>query len=518
MAGRVVLINPARHFIANAHGLGYLIPLGLVSIGGPLIDAGFTVKLIDHDRNGWSNARLIREVADFKADYILLGHSGSTAAHKTAIKTIKAIHQELPHLRVIYGGVYPSYAHQTVMAECEEIDAIVRGEGEQTIVSLLRTWEQTDDLGYMDGVTWRNGEEIIVNRSRTPIKDLDEYRPGWELLDWERYSMFGFKSAAGLQYSRGCTLTCTYCGQWMFWKKWRHRSPENVVEQLQLLANQYGVKIVWFADENFAADREAAQRLLELIVDADLGLSLNLNMTAADVVRDADLIPLYKRAGVDYIVMGIETLNNDVVTNIRKNNPFEISKEAVRVLRENNIISLTNIIYGLEEESWKTIFEKFNGLLTLDSDILNAMYLTPHFWTAQGRATDPYQVIQPDLDKWSYRNQVLATASLKPFELFLGVKLTEILFHLRPKALKRLLIGKDRRYLQIMRHSMGVGIKVILAEVYEFLFETRFSPQGTEKVLPGTNLSSIRSLAVSDPTENLELELARGTLQADQTF
>ena len=65
---------------------------------------------------------------------------------------------------------------------------------------------------------------------------------------------------------------------------------------------------------------------------------------------------------------------------------------------------------------------------------------------------------------------------------------------------------------------MGVGIKVILAEVYEFLFETRFSPQGTEKVLPGTNLSSIRSLAVSDPTENLELELARGTLQADQTF
>jgi anaerobic magnesium-protoporphyrin IX monomethyl ester cyclase len=283
------------------------------------------------------------------------------------------------------------------------------------------------------------------------------------------------------------------------------------VEHLKQLKNEYGVKIVWFADENFAADRDVAKQILELIAEANLGLSLNLNMTAADVVRDADLIPLYKRAGVDYIVMGIETLKDDVVTNIRKNNPFEISKEAVRLLRENNIISLTNIIYGLVEESWKTIFEKFKGLLELDSDILNAMYLTPHFWTSQGKSTDPYQVIQTDLDKWSYRNQVLATRFLKPFELFLGVKLTEILFHLRPKALKRLVTGDDRHYLQIMRHSMWVGIKVLLAEIFEFLFQTKFSPQGNVQVLPGTTLK---------PTfhENLELELPGGALQTDQTF
>src|SRR5215216_512932 len=490
MSGRVVLINPARHFIANENRLGYLIPLGLVSIGGALIDAGFTAKLIDHDLYGWSFERLIKEISDFKADYILLGHSGSTAAHKTALKTIRHVHTNFPHLRVVYGGVYPSYADRVVMSECEEIDAVVRGEGEQTIVSLIRTWEQTNDLSHVDGVTWRNGDEIIVNRSRTPIRDLDEYRPGWELVDWPRYAMFGFRNAAGLQFSRGCTLTCSYCGQWMFWKKWRHRSPEHVVEQLRVLSEQYNVKIVWFADENFAADQQLAKRILELIIEADLGLSLNLNMTAADVVRDANLIPLYKRAGVDYIVMGIETLKDEVVTHIRKNNPFEISREAVRLLRENNIISLTNIIYGLEEESWKTIFEKFKGLLELDSDILNAMYLTPHFWTTQGKSTRPYDVIQTDLDKWSYRNQVLATRYLQPIGLFLGVKLTEVLFHLRPKALKRLLIGKDQRYLQIMRASMWIGTRVLLAEIFEFLFQTKFSPQGSMKVLHGASVSA----------------------------
>ena len=487
MTGRIVLINPGRHFIANEHGLGYLIPLGLVCIGGPLIDAGFAVKLIDQDLYGWTDRQLIEEVSNFQADYILLGHSGSTAAHKTALRTIRAIHTQLPDLRVVYGGVYPSYADKAVMAECDEIDAVVRGEGEQTILGLIRTWEQTDDLSFVDGVTWRKGDEIVVNRSRTPIKDLDEYRPGWELVDWPRYSMFGFKHAAGLQFSRGCTLTCTYCGQWMFWKKWRHRSPENVVEQLKILRNQYGVKIVWFADENFAADRDVARQILELIVAADLDLSLNLNMTAADVVRDADLIPLYKRAGVDYIVMGVESLKDDVIADIRKNNPFEISKEAVRLFRENNIVSLTNIIYGLEEESWKTIFEKFKGLLELDSDILNAMYLTPHFWTAQGKATDAYDVIQIDQDKWSYRNQVLATRHLPPIGLFFGVKLTEIFFHLRPKALKRLLFGNDKRYLQVMRHSMWVGMKVILAEIFEFFFQTKFSPQGSLSALHGAS-------------------------------
>jgi hypothetical protein len=104
----------------------------------------------------------------------------------------------------------------------------------------------------------------------------------------------------------------------------------------------------------------------------------------------------------------------------------------------------------------------------------------------------------------------LSTRYLKPFELFLGVKLTEALFHLRPKALKRLLIGKDKHYLQIMRHSMGVGIKVILAEIYEFLFETKFSPQGSMKALHGT---AWQSTAV-----DTDLELPRRALQTNQTL
>jgi len=485
MPGRVLLINPARHFIANEHGLGYLTPLGLVCIGGPLIDAGYNVKLIDHDAYGWTFKKLIDEVGKFQPDYVLLGHSGSTAAHKTALKTIHAIKQTYPNIKTVYGGVYPSYADQSIMRECHEVDYIVRGEGEETIVELINTLESKTDLKNVDGITWRDNDLIIANRSRTPIQNLDAYRLGWELLDWRLYRMFGFKRAAGLQFSRGCPLTCSYCGQWLFWKKWRHRSPENIVENLKILTQQYGVDYVWFADENFSADQETLIRTLNLIIASKLDLSLNLNMTAADVVRDADIIPLYKAAGVDYIVMGVESLKDEVITNIRKNNPFETSKAAVRLLRQNNILSLTNLIYGLEEESRKTIREKFKGMLELDSDILNAMYLTPHFWTSQGKTVKSSDVIQGDLNKWSYRNQVIATPNLKPSELFLGIKLTEALYHLRPKALRRILFSKDQRYRKIMRSSMWAGIRVILAEIHEFIFQTEFVHQGSVEKLPG---------------------------------
>ncbi len=337
MSLRVVLLTPARRFIANRFGLGYQIPLGLVCIGGPLVDAGHMVKLIDNDLYGWSPRRLVAEIARFKPDGVLLGHTGSTAAHPTCLTTARVLREVFPNLRIAYGGVYPSYAAESTLQECPAIDVVVRGEAEQTVVELVAAWEKGIPLDGVEGITWRDGVVIKMNRSRLPSQNLDTYRPGWELVDWPGYKLFGLGRSAGIQFSRGCPLTCTYCGQWLFWKRWRYRSPHNLVGELITLARRYGVKIVWLADENFAADREVIQEVLNLLVEADLGLSLNVNITAADVVRDADLLPLYKAAGIDYVVMGVESLEDEVVTSVRKNNPYHVSRRAVQLLRQNKI-------------------------------------------------------------------------------------------------------------------------------------------------------------------------------------
>lgn len=472
MPQRVILLTPARRFIANRFGLGYQIPLGLVLIGGPLIDAGHLVRLIDNDLYGWGPERLVAEIARFEPDCVLLGHTGSTAAHPTCLSTARVLREAFPTIQIIYGGVYPTYAAESSLRECPAIDVVVRGEGEQTILELLAAREQGRSPADVPGITWRDGSYITSNRSCSPIQNLDAYRPGWELVDWPGYKLFNMGRSAGVQFSRGCPLTCTFCGQWMFWKKWRHRSPQNLIAELTTLARQYGVKIVWFADENFAASRQDAQEVLERLVKADLGLSLNINMTAADVVRDADLLPLYKAAGVDYVVMGLESLEDETVAAIRKNNPFQVSKQAVRLLRQNHIISLVNLIYGLEAENLATVKTKLRKLYELDPDILNAVYLTPHFWTVTGRATLPETIIQTDQARWTYRNQVVAAPQLTPAALFGCVKLTEALFHLRPKALARLIRGGDWKIRRILRASLAVGLRVVLAEIGEFLWAT----------------------------------------------
>jgi anaerobic magnesium-protoporphyrin IX monomethyl ester cyclase len=484
MAQRIVLLTPARRFIANRFGLGYQIPLGLVLLGGPLVDAGHTVKLIDNDLYGWSLERLVAEIAQFRADWVMLGHTGSTAAHPVCLATAEKLRAAFPELRLVYGGVYPSYAAERTLLDCPAIDVVVQGEAEQTVLNLVAAWEGGHSLAQVPGITWRDGSLIRTNRPAPPLQNLDQYRPGWELVDWPGYQLFGLGRSAGIQFSRGCPLTCTYCGQWLFWKRWRHRSPQNFVEELRKLAQTYGVKIVWLADENFAAEREVAQAVLERLVEANLDLSLNVNMTAADVVRDADLLPLYKAAGVDYVVMGVESLEDEIVRRVRKNNPFQVSKEAIRLLRQHQIISLVNIIYGLEDETPGTIKAKFWKVCELDPDILNAVYLTPHFWTATGRTVDPADIIQLDQARWTYRNQVIDTPRLSPSQLFWGVKATETLFHLRPKALSRLWGAGRMR--QILRSSLAVGARVILAEMSEFLWATSFSPKGSLIQLPGS--------------------------------
>ena len=238
MSQRIILLPPRRRFLANRFGLGYQLPLELVFLGGPLVDAGHVVRLIDNNLYGWGTPRLVVEVTRFRPDIVLLGHTGSTAAHPACIATARALRDALPLLRIGYGGVYPTYSAEAVLRDCPAIDVVVRREGEATARDLVWAWEQGRSLAGVEGITWRDGEAFRTNQPRPPICNLDACRPGMELVDWPGYTLFGLGRSAGMQFSRGCPLTCTYCGQWGFWRRYRHGSPANFVAQLRTLAER----------------------------------------------------------------------------------------------------------------------------------------------------------------------------------------------------------------------------------------------------------------------------------------
>jgi anaerobic magnesium-protoporphyrin IX monomethyl ester cyclase len=401
------------------------------------------------------------------------------AANPAALQLMRAIKGALPELVTVYGGVYPTYAAEELMSAEAAVDFIVRGEGEVTafeLISALRAGQK--DFACIDGLVWRSGDKIIINRSRQPIADLDRSRVAWELADWPLYENHHLPGrTAIMQFSRGCPHACTYCGQRMFWKQWRHRSIERFVDQLQHLREAYGVRTVWIADENWACVPELFNSLLESIAERDTGIHLFCAMCAKDIVRDADRLPLYRRAGITCLMLGAESFDDEVLARIGKNNPFATTARAVQLLRQHDILSVVNVIYGLRHETWGTLCSTWVHLHDMSPDFFNALHLTPLSWTIEGHQIKPARIAQLDQRKWDFRQPVIHPAHFSPKTLALLVKVSEALFYLRPFHIFRNVFARDPVKRAIMRDAFGRLARVYVSECFETL-QMRFCAPG----------------------------------------
>jgi len=165
---RALLLNPPHPAIGSRIPKEQLPPLGLLSIGGPLIDAGHDVALLDAELGPLSHDEVVRRAVAHRPDVLLLGHSGSTSAHPIVAELTRRIRAELPSVTIIYGGVFPTYHFREVLDECEEIDVIVRGEGEATITALVDAIENGRDLRTVEGIAFR---QTIVAADASPRTD-----------------------------------------------------------------------------------------------------------------------------------------------------------------------------------------------------------------------------------------------------------------------------------------------------------------------------------------------------------
>ena len=247
---RILIINPPHPAIGSRIPDDHLPPLGLLSVGGPLIDDGHEVSLLDAEFGPMRLKDILLHIRDVAPDLLLIGHSGSTTAHPVSREIASGAKIALPRLRVIYGGVFPTYHWRDVLKDCPEFDYIVRGEGEETGRQLVRALEKSDELSSIQGIAFRLEGRVVSTPARTVIGDLDEYRVGWELIRFEDYSYWGRKRAVVVQFSRGCPHPCNYCGQRGFWTKWRHRNPERFAAEIARLRRDHGVEVFNFAQSH----------------------------------------------------------------------------------------------------------------------------------------------------------------------------------------------------------------------------------------------------------------------------
>ena len=127
---------------------------------------------------------------------------------------------------------------------------------------------------------------------------------------------------------------------------------------------------------------------------------------------------------------------------------------------------------GFEEERLGDTARATRQVMHYDPDLLNAMYVTPHRWSDWTAANGERRVIQADVSRWDYRHQLLSTRHMPPWQVFAAVKLMEVLVHLRPRALWRVLAHPDRGLRQHLRWCFRNSARVWLAEIAEFLWRT----------------------------------------------
>ncbi len=475
----ILFINIAHQAIGSRVPSEHLPPLGLLCVAGPLIDNGHQAELLDADLLNLSTSRILDHVISAQPGVIMFGHSGSTSAQPIIDETASAIKNILPGIPVILGGVYPTYHYQEILEQNNCYDYIVRGEGEQICLDLLNALQSGKDPAEVKGIAFKTDTGSIV---RTPpaglIRKPGDYRVAWELTKKYSYTYWGNQPAMLVQFSRGCPHQCHYCGQTRFWQQWRYRNPEKLAAEIAYLHREYGVKVINLADENPTSSRAMWKRFLEALIRENVPVQLVCSARADDIVRDADILHLYRRAGIIRFLMGMESYEQKTLDSINKGSRITNDMLAIRLLRKHGIISMVSWVVGFVEDRPKNFIHGIRQLLTYDPDQIQIMYFTPHKWTPIFKHNQNRKVIQTDLRKWDYKHQVLKMKFMKAWQCLLWVKLTEAVLQLRPKALWRVFLHPCKDFRHAMQWYSAVGRKVWPLEIFKFLFREKRKRKG----------------------------------------
>lgn len=477
---KILIINPPHLSIGSRMANEHLPPLGLLAIAGPLIDAGHDVELLDADYYNYKIEIVAEKILQNNPDIIMLGHSGSTSAQPIINDITALVHQKNGSIKVIVGGVFPTYHWNEILEQNPQIDYIVCGEGEEITLNLITAIQNGTNPELIKGLAFRVNGVPVKTTPADNIKNLDDFRIGWELIKKYNYTYWGKRKAVVIQFSRGCPYPCTYCGQSLFWKKWRHRSAKSLADEIEMLHKKYGIIVFNFADENPSSNPKAWKEFLQALIAKNLKIILVGSIRADNIVRDADFLHLYKKAGFERFLLGIENYDEVVLEKIKKAGTISKDKEAIQLLRQNNILSMATYVVGFGEEKTIDFYNSLKQLLSYDPDQVQLLYVTPHKWTPYFDEVKHKEIILTDQRKWDYKHQVIKTKYLKPWIVILYVKLIEIILQTRPSALKRLFFHKEARLRSAMRWYTLIGRRVWFWELYQFFFVAKLSKRKIE--------------------------------------
>ncbi len=273
---------------------------------------------------------------------------------------------------VIMGGPHVSYLPDEAL---QHADFVFRGEAEEALPLFINQWLTTKDFSNVPNLSFQQDGTACHNPLGKPIQDLDAIPyPDLSLIQNGIKRTFGYQIIP-IQTSRGCPFNCEFCSvTGMFGKKLRHRSTQNIIDELKLYNDKKNALFIY--DDNFTANRRRAKELLRAMIEEKFKFSWSTQVRA-DVAKDLELVRLMRKAGCDTVYIGFESIDPENLKTMKKDQSVEEIKTAIKILTKNKIQIHGMFVFGFENDTQATIKETIRFANRSDIGTVQFLILTP---------------------------------------------------------------------------------------------------------------------------------------------
>lgn len=375
-------------------------PLGLAYLAAVLEKHDFPVKILDalalginrakkrkkgFLKVGLSKGEIKKAIVDFQPN--LVGVWCGSTTHAPDSHAVAAWVKEIDsRILVVFGGAHATLCPEQVLLD-SNVDLVVVGEGEITLLELTRRLEAKKDIDGLTGTCQRKGRKMMINRQRKFIKNLDELPlPARHLLPMDVYlrgqaktQEFSLRTPrTAMLTSRGCPMNCYFCSlNALCGRYWRPRSPESVVGEMEHLIKTYGVKEFYMIDDNVTVDKKRVIKICDLILKKGLDVRWSCPTGTAIWTMDKEVLTKMRASGVYRLTFGIESGCPKTLKTIRK--PISLSKVKETIALANRLGFWTNstFIIGFPKETKEDVEETINWVVNSGLDFATFYVATP---------------------------------------------------------------------------------------------------------------------------------------------
>lgn len=354
---KVLFVNPPQT-ASKYKFMGVIAPpLGIAYMAGVLQENNIDVEILDATAEDMDFKDVEKELLKRKPDLVAL--TALTPTIGRALETAQVVKETLPDSIVVMGGYHPTFNFIETL-EDENVDIVIRGEGEYIMLNLVQALENQSSLHDVKGIVFedKNSKEIVVNPEAPLIQDLDELPfPALNLLPMKKYRLLDMDThMTTMITTRGCPMQCSFCSSAaMHGKKIRERSVENIVDEIEYLKTNYDIDTIAFMDDTFTLKKRKVMAICDEILKRNI--EIMWGCTSRVDTLDEKLLKKMKEAGCITIFIGVESADQQQLDNMCKNITIAKIENAFKIAHKLKIRTIASVALGMPGDT-KEIMNK----------------------------------------------------------------------------------------------------------------------------------------------------------------